>query len=257
MQKISDGFLVNSAWLERQGVSRFLTRAWVNSGWLKRIEPGLFQKVSEFSDAHIHSERALLSAQHLMTYDFHVGSYHALRLFGVEHYLHLGAKPASWVYGEQLPNWLTRINLDAPVITRRRSLFSDSTLGITERPLPGTGSDLRMRVATPERAIFEALGEIDGWVGFDLADKTIQGLTVLRPQLLAALLADCKKIWVKRLFFVFADRYRYPWRARLSPGDYDLGVGDRAISPGGKLHPVYRVVIPEEYVPSDERPVDY
>lgn len=256
MQKIPDGFLVDSAWLQRQGVSRFLARAWVNSGWLKRIEHGLFQKAPTILEAHIHSERALLSAQHLMNYDFHVGSYHALRLFGFEHYLHLRAKPASWVYGEQLPNWLTRINLDAPVITRRRSLFSDSTLGITERRLPSTGSDLRMRVATPERAIFEALDEINGWVGFDLADKTIQSLTVLRPKLLAALLSDCKKIWVKRLFFVFADRYEYPWRTRLSPDDYDLGVGDRAITPGGKLHPTYRVVIPEEYVPG-ERPVDY
>ncbi|WP_245490218.1 AbiEi antitoxin N-terminal domain-containing protein [Rhizobium leguminosarum] len=38
------GFVVDASWLETQGVSRFLTRKYIESGWLERLERGVFRR---------------------------------------------------------------------------------------------------------------------------------------------------------------------------------------------------------------------
>ena len=58
---------------------------------------------------------------------------------------------------------------------------------------------------------------------------------------------SCKKIKVTRLFFVFADRHDHAWRKRLDPEEFNLGTGDRALVKGGKIHPRYRIMVPEEF----------
>jgi hypothetical protein len=70
----------------------------------------------------------------------------------------------------------------------------------------------------------------------------------LRPRLLSDLLQACRKIKVKRLFFVFADRHNHPWRKRIDPQAFALGSGDRALVSGGKIHPRYRIVVPQGFV---------
>lgn len=256
--KIPDEFVVDSRWLESHGVSRFLSREYVNAGWLTRVAPGLFKKPSLSQSTTLDTARTLLSMQHFLQYDFHLGGYSALALSGFAHFLHLDthSKGQTWLFGEHFPQWLYRVNLDTQVHTRRRSLFSDTTLGITSRTIPQTGSGLELRTAAPERAILEMLDELDGSSDFDFTDKVFQSLTVLRPRLLTELLHDCRKIKVKRLFFVFADRHNYPWRKAVQPADFDLGSGDRALVPGGKLHPMYRIVVPEELL-VDGRPTNY
>ena len=59
--------------------------------------------------------------------------------------------------------------------------------------------------------------------------------------------------WVEELggmnlFFVFADRHDHPWRKRIDPQAFDLGSGDRALVRGGKIHPSYRIMVPEDFV---------
>ena len=51
-----------------------------------------------------------------------------------------------------------------------------------------------------------------------------------------------------RLFFVFADRHDHPWLKRIDPQAFDLGNGDRALVQGGKIHPRYRIMVPEDFV---------
>jgi hypothetical protein len=72
--------------------------------------------------------------------------------------------------------------------------------------------------------------------------------TTLRPKLLSDLLRACRKIKGKRLFFVVADRHDHPWRKRIDPQAFDLGSGDRALVTGGKIHPRYRIMVPEDFV---------
>ena len=67
----------------------------------------------------------------------------------------------------------------------------------------------------------------------------------LRPKQLVALLTACRSVKVRRLFLVFADRHEHPWRKYLDTAKIDLGSGPRALVEGGKLHPTYRIYVPE------------
>lgn len=75
----------------------------------------------------------------------------------------------------------------------------------------------------------------------------MEGLANLSPRRMAKLLADCKSVKVKRLFFFFSDRHQHAWRKRLDPKDFDLGAGNRALVSGGRLDPTYHITVPEDF----------
>jgi hypothetical protein len=62
-------------------------------------------------------------------------------------------------------------------------------------------------LSAPERAVLELLDELPSRESFHQADKLMEGLGNLRPRRLQDLLADCRSVKVKRLFFFFADRH--------------------------------------------------
>src|SRR5690606_29123405 len=84
---------------------------------------------------------------------------------------------------------------------------------------------------------------------FHNLDMKFLGLATLSPRRLSALLHSCRKIKVRRLFFVFADRHKHAWRKHLNADEFDLGTGDRALVKGGKIHPRYRIMVPPEFLP--------
>ncbi|WP_337589832.1 type IV toxin-antitoxin system AbiEi family antitoxin domain-containing protein [Pararhodobacter aggregans] len=53
---------------------------------------------------------------------------------------------------------------------------------------------------------------------------------------------------VKRLFLVVAARHDHPWCKRIDQQAFDFGSGDRAVVRGGKIHPRYRIMVPEDFV---------
>ncbi|AHK78604.1 hypothetical protein M911_04740 [Ectothiorhodospira haloalkaliphila] len=186
-----------------------------------------------------------------MAYQVHVGGMSALDLQGYRHYLPLGAHPPVWVYGSDTPGWLSRLTLDAPLISRPLSLFDDPSLGLTEYKhgnAPTLPWGWTLRISSPERAILEALDELPAHESFHNLDMVFEGLATMRPRQLTALLQSCRKIKLRRLFFVFADRHKHVWRERLDPDDFNLGTGDRALITGGKIHPRYRIMVPPEFV---------
>lgn len=105
--------------------------------------------------------------------------------------------------------------------------------------------------SSPERAILEALDELPRHASFDNLDKVFEGLVSLRPRRLAALLAACDSVKVRRLFFVFADRHDHPWREHINASAVDFGSGPRALVDGGRFHPAYRISVPETLMPAD------
>ena len=56
---------------------------------------------------------------------------------------------------------------------------------------------------------------------------------------------------------VFADRHNPPWRKHLDLDGVDLGSGPRALVDGGKLHPVYRIYVPQEFAVKPEPDVNH
>ena len=74
----------------------------------------------------------------------------------------------------------------------------------------------------------------------------MEGLTNLSPRRLQRLLADCRSVKVKRLFFFFADRHKHPWLTHLKKEEIDLGKGKRMLVKGGKLDHAYQITVPED-----------
>ena len=53
-----------------------------------------------------------------------------------------------------------------------------------------------------------------------------------------------KSVKVRRLALWFADRHTQAWRERLHRDRIDLGTGNRALVPNGRLDPTYLITYP-------------
>ena len=99
-------------------------------------------------------------------------------------------------------------------------------MGITE--VSGAAGEVWLwpvRCSSPERAILEALDELPGSASFEHLDRIFEGLVSLRPEPLMTLLAACRSVKVRRLFFVFADRHGHSWRKYLDAERVAFGSG--------------------------------
>jgi hypothetical protein len=250
LDAVPAGYLVDAAWLVSQGIAYESFRDYVKRGWLERITRGVFRRPTPNSPPSnsIDWKTCILSMQHIMGHDLHVGGTTALGEQGHAHYLRLGESAPVWVYGDNVPNWLVKLPTDAPITIRSHSLFTDPKLGVTLGNKTGLPWDWGLTMSTPERAILEAMDELPDQESFHALDMVFESLTTLRPRLISDLLQSCRKIKVKRLFFVFADRHDHPWRKRIDPQAFNLGSGDRALVPGGKIHPRYRIMVPQDFV---------
>lgn len=249
LNSVPDGFLVDSKWFLANGIAHETFRDYVTNGWLERIYRGVFRRPAPGCPPTMISSwrTCMLSMQHIMGYDVRVGGLTALIEHGHMHYVPLGGDFTARVYGDDMPRWLTHIKLNTRIHLHSTSLFADKDLGLTDLephrwPILSWGWKLRM--STPERAVMEEMDDLDDHASFDHLDKVFQSLDYMCPKLLSALLHSCTKIKVRRLFFVFADRHRFPWREHLDHRDYDLGKGDRALVKDGRMHPKYRIMVP-------------
>lgn len=250
-------FLLDSPWLAQHGVSRQLAHHYTRRGWLERVAHGVYRlpqpqgaSVNRAADWVI----PLLSAQYL-GYDVHIGGPTALALQGYTHFLPFGEAEAAYLYADAPPKWLKRIELRTELRLRSKKLFADPDLGLERTSPSGRGSGLNLweqpvTLSTPELAILEALDELPRNEGFGNVDATFESLANLRPRLLTSLLKECRSVKVKRLFFVYADKHAHAWRKHLDPEAFDLGSGDRALTKGGRLHPRYRITVPQDLLPT-------
>lgn len=263
LSELPPGFYTDSKWLSEHGISRQLAHRYVELGWLERVVRGLFRRPPlELGGGGSAAGWVIpvLSAQWIMGYDVHVGGSTALSLAGYVHYLPLGEGGVVYLYSNAMPTWLARLQLQSELRFRNTKLFADPDLGVENAGVgtPGAGShalefwQLPVKASSPERAILEAIDELPDNEGFHNLDVLFEGLTNLRPRLLSELLVSCRKVQVKRLFLVFADRHDHAWRKHLDTSGIDLGSGDRAFTPGGRLHPRYRITVPAKLMPEQE-----
>ena len=133
LDAVPAGYLVDAAWLVSQGIAYESFRDYVKRGWLERITRGVFRRPTPNSTPSnsIDWKTCILSMQHIMGHDLHVGGTTALGEQGHAHYLRLGESAPVWVYGDNVPNWLVKLPTDAPINVRSRSLFTDTKLGVT------------------------------------------------------------------------------------------------------------------------------
>ncbi|MGB5077815.1 MAG: type IV toxin-antitoxin system AbiEi family antitoxin domain-containing protein [Sphingorhabdus sp.] len=254
LSAVPPGFFVDSPWLTEQGVGRGSAHGYDRQGWLNRVTRGVYRRPYPHADpSDMHDwKMAVLSAQWIMDYDFHIGGMTALTLAGHNHYVALGRSSNVYVYGNA-PNWLTKLPLDAKFQMRRRQLFAGQPIGLDDNDFDpeqkGSPSPWKwpLRRSTPERAILEALNELPDEESFHVIDMIFPGLTMLRPGRLQMLLEACRSVKVKRLFFLFADRHGHKWLAHMERDKIDFGSGPRMIVHGGRYLPKYELVVPAEF----------
>lgn len=260
LDKVPPGFMVDTAWLKGQeGIDPKSIHEYVARGWLERVVRGVYRRplpanVREPADADW--QVPLLSLQWIMEKDVHLGGESALDLAGYAHSLSLGTKPRVHLYGD-VPSWLKRLPAKMQLVVHSRLLFGDARTGITDANRDAESGAHAVNVwrwpiktSSPERAILEALDGLPNAASFDSLDKIFEGLTSLRPKLLTELLNVCKSVKVRRLFFVFADRHQHAWRKHIETTNVDFGSGPRALVKGGKLHPTYRIYVPDNFIPA-------
>ena len=277
LTNLPPGLLVDSDWLQAQGLSRSRVHDYVRRGWLERLMPRVYRRPSSpaatapgaSASPTVRWDVAVVSAQRLIEKPFHVGGATALDLLGLNHFLDLGRKTRVRIYdsAKTAPAWLLKLPLDVPLELNRRRLFEDDEAGLEWRRLElGTGRvggavgqpapvdfwDHFLRMAGAERAAIELMEEVGTNVGFHSADKVFEGLANLRPALLTRLLQRCGSVRAKRLFLFYADRHAHAWLARIDPGSIDLGRGKRQIAKGGRLHPKYQITVPAELMGAAE-----
>src|SRR5258705_3905626 len=128
LQRLPPGLLVDSQWLQEQGLSRSRIHDYVERGWLERLRPRVYRRPAAATpnatepSSSVTWELAVVSAQALADKPFHVGGPTALDLLGLSHFLDLGRKSRAWLYDARrtAPSWLMKLSLDVELVLKTR-----------------------------------------------------------------------------------------------------------------------------------------
>lgn len=257
------GLLATTSWLGKRGYYRQLLDQYVSSGWLESPARGVYRRPGP----PLKWQHAVASLQNLLGLPVYVGGLTALEIQGYGHFVRMGGIMTVHLYSlVALPSWVTKLPLKDEFVIHRRRLFSEVNDDLGSAPV-NVARDIgapteRLRIglkaivwgeydwpitySTPERAYLEVLDDIVAPELIGHANLVMQGLTTLSPRRLKRLLAACRSVKVKRLFFALAERNNHQWLRELDPKDFDLGKGKRHLAPGGKLHPKYLITLPED-----------
>lgn len=242
---LPEGVAAPSAWLTSQGFSRQLVRKYVKSGWLKPLARGVFVRPAHPVDP----TGIILGLQHLAGAPFHLGGISALNRQGHVQYLPLGFEATIHLWGrDAAPAWVTAIKLREHFVFHRERLFEECANAIGLVSLPTGVRDWTVTASSLERAIMEVLSLVDeSESSFVHAAELFESLTVMRPKVVAELLAACRSLKTKRLFLFLGSRYQYPWFEKLDRSAIDLGKGKRLIVRGGRYNKEFRITVPERF----------
>ncbi len=236
----SKGSVATSPWLQEHGVYRQLVRRYVASGWLKPLGRGAFLRAGETADWL----GGLNALQQQLGMNVYPGAVTALSLKGLGHFLPMGGGEEVHLFSDQrkrLPAWFMHHEWGVRIQYEWPRLFGSSDPATFTEVKHG---DFPVRISAPERAILEVLHMATSNGAIDHAVELMGGLSTLRPQLLQALLEDCRSLRVKRLFLWAAESAGHEWFSRLATENLDLGKGKRSLYRGGRFDPKYRITVP-------------
>jgi hypothetical protein len=263
-QELPEGLLVDAAWLAQHGYPTNLRSHYVARGHLEQPTRRVYRRPR----GSLGWQQAVISLQTLLQHPVIVGGRTALEMQGYAHYLPQSRKEVHLYGPKQPPSWLFKLPLDIRFVWHNdRRLFREEQIGgklpgLNWKPeARGGGADAMsgniavqpwgqwnwpLALSTPERAVLELLNELPARESFHQVDKLMEGLANLSPRRLQKLLADCKSVKVKRLFFFFADRHKHAWLKHLNKDALNLGEGKRMLVKGGRLDRAYQITVPED-----------
>ena len=256
---LPEGLLVDAAWLSRHGYSTGLRSQYVAAGWLQQPVRRVYQRPR----GPLAWQQVVISLQTLLARNLVVGGRTALELHGFAHYLQQQTTSVVLHGPDKPPTWLEDLDIgvrfayrnDGRLFGKQRASTAPHRLDAEASSNPARPDSIvalpwgpwrwPLMLSTPERAILELLDELPDRETFHQADMLMEGLSTLSPTRVQTLLADCRSVKVKRLFFFFADRHRHAWLKRLDRSVIDLGSGKRMLVKGGRLDAKHLITVPE------------
>lgn len=260
-RELPEGVLVDAAWLKSHDYSRQLLNHYVRARWLEQPTRGVYRRPRSL----LTWQQVVISIQAFLGYPLIAGGRTALELQGYAHYLSHETKQVHLYGPKRPPGWLSKLRLGVRFAYHNdRKLFRSNLVvsqlqtlsearknskqsvdgSLTE--LPWGQWEWPLILSTPERALLELLDDLPNRETFHQVDMLVQGMTNLSPRRLQKLLADCKNVKVKRLFFFFADRHQHAWLKRLKKEDFDFGKGKRMLVKGGKFDRAHQITVPAD-----------
>jgi hypothetical protein len=190
--------------LAELGVSSALAHHYLKTGWLTRLARGVFM----FPNDTLRREDCLQFLSRRVA-GFHVGGKTALAWRGVRHNLPVREPLSLWgEHKTRLPEWYQE---RFPSRYTARNPFSKLPGNFGLQPLPETPAG--PLVSVPERALLEMLSEVGVHQQIEEARNIMEGARSLRPEVLATLLKNCRRVKVVRLCLSWADELNLPWVA--------------------------------------------
>jgi hypothetical protein len=236
------GTVAPSKWLLAQGYSQEQLTYYARTGWLQRVGQGAY--VHPKAEPR-HWAQVLYSLQHALNLDVHVGGQTILDDAGFGPNVQDRGVGKVRLYGSAklAPRWLEKL----------------TQFDFKYRVLKGTGlkplkqlstrdyDGLEVRVANLELAFLELLYDVPKLVNFDLARQYAEPLSVLRPEVMQALLETSTVAKVNRLALYFGSAFKLSWFAGLRLDRIYVGKGHRQLVKGGKLDPFTGITIPQGF----------
>ena len=224
------GMPVGSSHLREFGVSRQLAHHYVLSGWLKHLGSGYYLRLGD--NLTKTGSVATLQSNGVKV---HIGGKSALDLKGFTQYLRLGGETLT-LYGagvRKVPEWLQE---QFKVSLSNSSLFDEPEEFAAKFGLSRLNNEVHDPfVSEPERAVLELLDLVPQKQTLEEARQIMDGLRALRSKKLEEMLTHCKKIKVKRLFWLMADELQLPALKKLDRAAIDFGAKADYILQGEKI----------------------
>jgi transcriptional regulator with AbiEi antitoxin domain of type IV toxin-antitoxin system len=233
------GLVFTSSFLKQNGINYDQQLSYKKSGWLESIGNGAFKRDGD----RIGWPGSLYAIQKQLVIDIHLGGKTALLQHGFSHYAYLnpGEIFLFTTSKTKVPKWFSEKLLSInPYVSRTAILPYDFPRSYTEKEIDG----FEIKISTPERAFLELLYFVPKRQGFDEAQKIMNGLTSLRPDLVQNLLEMCSSIKVKRLFLFMAENANHFWFNDINIKKIDQGKGKRLIVGNGRLDKKYNITVP-------------
>lgn len=236
------GEIVLQSWLLEHGVSYSLTQRYVQSGWLKRLNSGVFIRPSADADMKPDWKSALLAVQEQQALPVHLAGLSSLTYQGLSHYLQL-SQEQSWlgIKGKRiLPKWFKNFSGQNWIFctNSRLELLPKQDL----KKISVEGKELT--ASTAELAAYEIVDAIGKHISFEHVAELFQGLVGLSPRKTQSLLERSHAVRTNRVFLFLAHLHGHQWVNRLDETKIELGQGKRQVVKGGVYDEQYQITVP-------------
>ncbi len=242
------GTVATQDWLTKIGVSRFLLRQYIKSGWVRSIGAGAVIRSQET----LSFNSCLYALQNQLELPVHLGGLTSLAMHGRGHYIKGDVRYDLFTPSQtRLPKWF----LDSE-FKQQTNVYKTNFLPATEYMQKHAINDsAEISISNLERAIFEVVYLTPQMCTFEETNYIFENLGQLRPDVIQKLLELCKSKKVTRLFLTYATLHNHAWLKELSLEKVDIGRGVLSLSKGGVYYRPYKIVIPKQLVENEEHPL--